>query len=990
MRRLAWALLALVVLLVASAAFVPAWIDWTAHRDRIEAAVKEASGLDLKIDGDISIELLPQPTIRLQEVVWAQEAGDIVTVPQIDASLRLDRVLLGEARAEVLTLIAPQLVAGREAPLLEGAARLLRSPLLGDLDHIEVLSADWRFAADQRLVIDRLLVEQRERAGAISYEVDLIGEVWQQSLVLRGRVHGFGRCQGPLTLEAEIGELLARASFAGSWSCGDEGVALAGKLETSGPDLLTALAFAADPLSEGPEKVAPRLAFVAKTPIAWKDHVLAMPELSLSAGPLEAAADLALALAKGSRLTGALRLPLLDLDAVEAEGARALAEAFGALLRRRLDLATLAIALDAWTFRGAALGPASAEIVLQEDAYALTGLKLALPGASKVVLEGQFGLAADAPMNGAFELASENLRSLLLWVGVAETVLPEERLRRFHLSGRSEGRKSELHLSALDLTLDALEGRGSATLAWSQAKGRPKLDLELASGTLNLDAYGGRALLAVLQDLRPSLDGRFALTFEEVTLAGRSVRGVKLEAHSLAEDVIVDRLHIADFFGGQLKGRGRIDGEQAAVELELALTGPASGLPADLVGVPQSALAVLGGYQAEFSLVGPAASPAIAGQMNALGGQLFFSGLWSDEPEDRGDWAITLQHPDIAVLARQLGLGIAPTKEVAAALDLSGLLRFDEEWSLAEVSGQVGPLTLRQGSASAAQRLVTLALGRLDTRLWRLEGDADLVALPSELPALVGQVRLSAMEVVGSGWSLANLSLDLEGSGSGDLSASLSVEADTGRLAATAVMTAEDALTLKAELADWPLAPFLPSLPDLASPYGRVDATLAVTASGSSPTTLLATADGMLEAKGETGLRLTDAELANADHGTLGRRLLTAVTGDAASGLARIANLTAGLGRLLQGITGRNFELGLSLTMAEGRLTIDQAQLSAADMTVAAEGWLDFAAWQGDYGWSVTFTEQGTAYFRERREGPLDAPNILRDGLLFRGATPPG
>ncbi len=988
MRRLAWILVALVALLVAAAAVVPGWVDWTSHRERIEAAVKDASGLDLDVAGDISISLLPQPSLRLQEVAWTSTTGDILTVPQIDATLRLDRLLLGEARAEVLTLIAPQLASGREEALLAGATGLLRSPLLGDLDHIEILSADWRFGEGERLVIDRLLVQQRERAGAISYEFDLIGEVWEESLVLRGRIHGLGSCEGPLTLDAELGELLARASFAGAWACAEEGVALTGTLESSGPDLLAALAFVEDPLGAAVSgKPQP---FVAKTSLSWEGALLRLPDLALSAGSLEAAADLTLT-GEGERtLQGTLRLPLLDLDAAEAGSTRSLAEAFALLLRRHLARARLGISLDAWTYREAALGPSRAEIRLDGGAYGLTLLDLALPGASRLTLEGRFGTAAGALLQGRFTLASENLRSLLLWAGAEEASLPEARLRRLLLSGRSEGRWGDLRLEPLALSLDALEGQGRAALTWGQGSARPVIDLQLTAGTLNLEAYGSRPLSTVLQALRRSLDGRLALVFDEITLGGYAAEGVTLEAVSDAGALLVDRLEVDDLFGGRLVGRGLLSGDPQAIEADVTIAGSASGLPADLISVPARLLAGVGDYQADLSLVGPLASPAVAGEVAFLGGQLFVSGLWSARPEERGDWALALQHPDMTALLSRLTDDVTLSQTAPRALDLSGLLRFGEAWSLVELGGLLGPMTLRGGSYRSAQGALTLALGPLDTDPWRMQGDQGLPLVLSDLPDLDGQVTLTTPELAGPGWSLQEVSLQLQGDGEGAHAGALSAASEAGRLTASARMTAEEELSLDLELTDWPLAPFLPALPDLATPYGAIDADLSLTARGGSVAELLASSNGALVASGEAGLALVDGELAGADRTTLGRRLLGAVAGGAASGLARITNLTAGLGRLLQGITGRTFALRAMLSLTDGRLEIGQADMTADDLTVSAEGWLDFAAWQGDYSWSLTFAEQGTAYYRERRQGPLLAPDILRDGLLFRGATPPG
>jgi uncharacterized protein involved in outer membrane biogenesis len=42
----------LIVLLIAAALIAPSFIDWTGYKDRITAAIEDATGLSLAIDGD--------------------------------------------------------------------------------------------------------------------------------------------------------------------------------------------------------------------------------------------------------------------------------------------------------------------------------------------------------------------------------------------------------------------------------------------------------------------------------------------------------------------------------------------------------------------------------------------------------------------------------------------------------------------------------------------------------------------------------------------------------------------------------------------------------------------------------------------------------------------------------------------------------------------------------------------------------------------------
>ena len=61
MRKVLIGVGALVVVLVGVLLIVPAFIDPNDYKPEIQAGVKEATGRDLTIGGDISLSLLPAP-----------------------------------------------------------------------------------------------------------------------------------------------------------------------------------------------------------------------------------------------------------------------------------------------------------------------------------------------------------------------------------------------------------------------------------------------------------------------------------------------------------------------------------------------------------------------------------------------------------------------------------------------------------------------------------------------------------------------------------------------------------------------------------------------------------------------------------------------------------------------------------------------------------------------------------------------------------------
>jgi len=62
-RRVLIGLGVVALLLLAAVFIVPSLVDWNGYKPRIADAVREATGRDLVIDGDIGLSILPTPTL---------------------------------------------------------------------------------------------------------------------------------------------------------------------------------------------------------------------------------------------------------------------------------------------------------------------------------------------------------------------------------------------------------------------------------------------------------------------------------------------------------------------------------------------------------------------------------------------------------------------------------------------------------------------------------------------------------------------------------------------------------------------------------------------------------------------------------------------------------------------------------------------------------------------------------------------------------------
>src|SRR3990172_4976669 len=127
-KKLLIGLVGLLVLAVAAVLVAPSFIDWNVYKAEIAARAKAAPGRDLAIDGDISLALLPAPTLSAAKVRLANlEGGDAPDMATLDA-LRVRVALL---------------------PLLEGRIEVERVALVGPTIILERLPdgrANWEFA----------------------------------------------------------------------------------------------------------------------------------------------------------------------------------------------------------------------------------------------------------------------------------------------------------------------------------------------------------------------------------------------------------------------------------------------------------------------------------------------------------------------------------------------------------------------------------------------------------------------------------------------------------------------------------------------------------------------------------------------------------------------------------------------------------------------------------------------------------------------------
>jgi len=528
-KKLAVALVVLLVVAVAALLVLPSFWDWNGEKGRMAALVREHTGRDLEIAGDVSLRLLPTPAFAAGQVTLANLAGGsepaMVRLEELRVSIALLPLLRGEVLVESVTLVKPEVLL---EVLADGRAnwRLADAPPAAAASPAAPAGPDTAAAA-QPIRIDSFLVEDgrvRYRDARSGVEETLEGlnaELAAGSLIGPFAANGSAVYRGvPLAFDVNLGQLIedgatatslslqlpragASASFVGALSRHQELQTLRGRLQAEGGDLAQLLAVL--PLggaAPGSDLLARPFAVSAELSASETDATA--ESLKLSLGPLSLNGRVTADLSGEPAITASLSTKTVDLDALLAPPAQAAqagaAPAAGpapappvpggepaAFALPQGVSASLELSADALVYRGQPLRQLQVAARLADGRVEVTKAAVLLPGSSDLQLSGTVSADAAGPrFAGTLAAESDNLRGLLRWLGSDLEGVPPQRLRRLVLKTGIEASADQLVLRNTDLRLDVSRLTGGAAIALRE---RPGLGLALNIDKVNLDAY---------------------------------------------------------------------------------------------------------------------------------------------------------------------------------------------------------------------------------------------------------------------------------------------------------------------------------------------------------------------------------------------------------------------------------------------------------------------------------------------------------------------
>jgi len=756
---------AVLALLVAAVLVGPSLVDWNAHKDRIVAEVREATGREFSIQGDMSLTLLPVPALSAQGVRLASIEGGSAA-PMVD---------LKELRVRIALL-----------PLLEGTVQVERILLVEPRISLEVLPdgrRNWSFANGSSAAsgsigpdasaldfrfddvsIENGTVIYRDAEGGRDERIDelnarIVAESLDGPFAAKGsmRLHGIGAAfEGtlgrlvddgatPVNVVVKPAEGTARVQFSGAISSHPGTLAVHGRLKGEGENLAAVIVGLSGAGESRPDALA--RAFEIQGEVSVDPQAATVSELSVVVGGVRFTGEMTSLLAPpfDARLT--LAAAQIDLDrmleaqdsADDAGGPPAPAPSGAEDPRKAWVLPAdargrLELSADAVIYRGQLIRQVRLDAALSDGALQLERAMALLPGSSDISLTGSLRqVDGQAEFDGHLEAASDNLRGLLQWAGVDLSRVPSERLRRMSMSGRLTGSPKQIAISDLDLRADLTRVSGGLVIA---PRNRPGFGVGLALDSLNLDAYlpsgetrGGDESDSPEQQAEPGgetaavglapldrFDANLNLRAGAITLHGVTAKDLQVEATLQDGALEFRRARIGNLGGGEVDYVGRIDqiATRPSLDGSLQVSVSEPGRLAPLFDASPEALAGVPGFTGEGRISGGLDDLALDARLSAAGGRLEMAGTLNPRARPLGfDFALTGRHPDLAALLETAGRPLPPDADLGI-LDLG--LRVAGEprhFRVSELEGAIGPATLSGGFAVAVED-AGAALSELD------------------------------------------------------------------------------------------------------------------------------------------------------------------------------------------------------------------------------------------------------------------------------------
>lgn len=111
--RLIFFILSAIALLLVAAVIGPSFVDWNKYKPQIVTQVKNATGLDVTVNGDLSLSVIPSPRVKIEELVVASphkiQFDNLLSMKSAEVSVALLPLLQKQIKVDSVTLVEPDI-----------------------------------------------------------------------------------------------------------------------------------------------------------------------------------------------------------------------------------------------------------------------------------------------------------------------------------------------------------------------------------------------------------------------------------------------------------------------------------------------------------------------------------------------------------------------------------------------------------------------------------------------------------------------------------------------------------------------------------------------------------------------------------------------------------------------------------------------------------------------------------------------------------------
>ncbi|MSP42395.1 MAG: AsmA family protein, partial [Alphaproteobacteria bacterium] len=376
-------------------------------------------------------------------------------------------------------------------------------------------------------------------------------------------------------------------------------------------------------------------------------------------------------------------------------------------------------------FRQGAVRDVTLTASLSDGVMTLEDFSAHFPGSSTAHISGRLTYGQDRPdFSGRLDTQAQNLRGLLIWLGIEIPDMPERSLSRAQLSAQLDMSPGFVQLNEILGELDSSRLKGGLSLTLRE---RIALGIDMQIDQLSLDNYFPPDSVASIENAPPDkaapwpflegltkiYDSHFKLSIDGLTTHGVPMNKLRTDGSVINGTLALSSFTVADMAGTAISLNGTLNNLPAApegqVNLRLASNdlgglGRAIGLT---LPVPGSQLGK-SSIDAKFQIAGSTVQGEIDATFQAtairITGETNSLSPGSIPPADTAPTSrmrISITNPSLRNIAAQAGFTIDPAKiEEDAGLALSAEVSgANREIIVSAVNGAIGTIPV-PGQAS--------------------------------------------------------------------------------------------------------------------------------------------------------------------------------------------------------------------------------------------------------------------------------------------------